>query len=342
MMHDLVNWETMIIPACIAGVAGLIVPFFVRPLLHRWNLVDIPTTRSSHAQPVYRGMGLATAIAALLGYVVALLSGLIPTDRSIALAVFFGMGASGSLGWMEDYRGVSIKKRFVAQLAIGIVVTISITLSLHTSLWWIPLGIFAIAAYINVVNFMDGINGISGMHGLVVGGFYSYAGWVNEMPWLAVGGVCVSAAYLAFLPWNVRTGRNVFLGDAGSYFLGGTLASMAVGAFLSGIYVEYILTPVLVYLADTGFTLLRRIVRGEQWYKPHRSHVYQQLTDVGFSHLTSAVVVTVTSILISCIAIIALPYETQNALGAGLLVIALIGLYLSLPYILVFVSGKRK
>lgn len=325
--------------AGLAGIAGLLLPFAVRPLLHRWNLVDIPTARSSHTSPVFRGMGLATALAAVMGYLVALVDGQIPTDRSIALFVLVGMLASGALGWFEDYSGVPITVRAAIQLVIGLVVTVGMTIMLGTSGFWIPLGVVAIAAYINVVNFMDGINGISGLHGFAVGGAYAFAGWANHMPWLLAGGAAVAAAYLAFLPWNVRTGKNVFLGDAGSYFLGGALASMAVGAFLSGVYVEYILAPLLIYLADTGTTLIRRVLKGEQWYKPHRTHVYQRLTDVGLSHLASAAVVTTATILVTVITVISLPFETQNAVGAAFLVALVVVIYLALPAIVGKVRG---
>lgn len=331
----------LLVPTVVGLVAGLLLPFAVRPLLHRWNLVDIPTARSSHSSPVFRGMGLATALAAVLAYLVALIDGQIFTDRSIALFVLFGMVASGALGWMEDYRGVSIKVRFAAQLLIGAIVTLGMTLMLGTSIFWVPLGVFAIAAYINVVNFMDGINGISGLHGFAVGGAYAYAGWVNQMPWLLAGGAAVAAACLAFLPWNVRTGKNVFLGDAGSYFLGGAIASMAVGAFLSGVYVEYILAPLLVYLTDTGTTLLRRIVRGEQWYKPHRTHAYQRLTDVGFSHLGSATLVTLTTFVVTAVTVLALPFEPQNAVWSALLVVLILALYIFLPTMLGKVRQKN-
>ena len=331
----------LLVPTLVALVAGLLLPFAVRPLLQRWNLVDIPTARSSHSSPVFRGMGLATALAAVLAYLVTLIDGQIFTDRSIALFVLFGMVASGALGWMEDYCGVSIKVRFAAQLLIGAIVTLGMTLMLGTSIFWVPLGIFAIAAYINVVNFMDGINGISGLHGFAVGGAYAYAGWANQMPWLLAGGAAVAAAYLAFLPWNVRTGKNVFLGDAGSYFLGGAIASMAVGAFLSGVYVEYILAPLLVYLTDTGTTLLRRIVRGEQWYKPHRTHAYQRLTDVGFSHLGSATLVTLTTFVVTAVTVVALPFETQNAVWSALLVVLILALYVFLPTMLGKVRQKN-
>ena len=334
--------ELLVLPGLTAGLLGFLLPFALRPLLHRWNLVDLPTQRSSHSQPTFRGMGLATASAASFAFALALLLGIIHTDRSVALAVLCGMLGSAALGWMEDFRGVSIKVRLAVQLLLAFGVTTAISLNLQTSPWWIPLGVFAITAYINVVNFMDGINGISGLHGLVVGSFYAYAGWVNAMPWLVVGGISLALAYLAFLPWNVRPGKNVFLGDAGSYFLGGAAASMAVGAFLSGIYVEYILSPLMVYLVDTGFTLLRRIIKGEQWYKPHRSHIYQQLTDLGFSHTASALLVAAISVLISLITISALPYETQNALWAGILVLLILLAYLALPSILLKVKRARR
>ncbi len=333
---------SLIFPALCAGILGLLLPFVVRPLLHRWNLVDLPTARSSHSEPVFRGMGLATAIAVGVTYFVSLLLGLIEVDRSIALVVLMGAVAAGVLGWFEDLRGVGVIQRFAVQLLIGIAVTVSLTAILDTSIWWIPVGIFAIAAYINVANFMDGVNGISGLHGLTVGIFYAYAGVHTGTQWLMVGGAALAAGYAAFLPWNVRTGKNVFLGDAGSYFLGGVIACMAVGAFLAGIYVEYILSPVLIYLADTGFTLLKRMLGGEQWYKPHRTHVYQRLTDFGVSHVGSALIVNGVSALVSMITIVALPFQTQQAIWAGLAVVLIIAGYLALPAFLKKASAREK
>lgn len=328
-----VSITSIVATGLIALVLGLVLPIAVRKLLVKLNMVDIPTERSSHKTPTYRGMGLATALAAMAAYVVALATGMIPSDRMVAIAILIGMFSSCLLGWLEDVRGVSIVVRFGVQVLIGLIVTSMITISLGTAIVWIPLGVLAVAAYINVVNFMDGVNGISGIHGGVVGGFYAYAGIANHIPWLAIGGIAVALAYLAFLPWNVRTGHNVFLGDAGSYFLGGAIASMAIGAFLSGVYIEYLLSPLLIYLADTGFTLAKRIIRGEQWYKPHRTHVYQRLTDAGFSHIGSALTVAGFTVAVTLISIYSLPSSAQTQLWSGALVICLIGLYLFLPTI---------
>ncbi|MCP3425955.1 glycosyltransferase family 4 protein [Rothia sp. AR01] len=321
---------TAALPAAVALVLGLALPAAVLPLLRRLGVVDVPGERSSHAVPTVRGMGLATAAASVLAVATAFALSLIPVDRSILLTVLLGMLASGALGWIEDYSGLAVRWRALCQLLIGLAVAGLLTFFLGTALWWIPVGAIAIAAYINVVNFMDGLNGISGLHGVVVGGAYAYAGWVTDMPWLTACGAAIGAAYLAFLPWNLG-GRRVFLGDTGSYFLGGAIACCAVAAFLSDIYVEYVLSPLIIYLADTGFTLLKRIYRGEAWYRPHRQHVYQRLTDAGLGHLGSAAVVTLASLAVTVVSVLSLPFESGGVAGMGALVLCIVVLYLLSP-----------
>ena len=202
----------------LAVIAGALLPFAVRPILHRYNMVDIPNERSSHTTPTYRGMGLATAAATLLAFLVATLLGW--TYRSaeslqLAITIAAAMLFSLALGWLEDIRGVSIVRRAALQLVIGVLVSVSFATVQGTNPLLVVVGAVFIAGYINVANFMDGINGISGAHGLVAGLAYALTGWMVNLPWLAMGGVAVAGAYLAFLPWNVRPGKNVFLGDAG-------------------------------------------------------------------------------------------------------------------------------
>ncbi|WP_051687653.1 MULTISPECIES: MraY family glycosyltransferase [Micrococcales] len=333
------GWPQFLVPAAIALVLGLLLPLVVRPLLRRWGIVDVPGHRSSHTTPTIRGMGLATAIAALVAIALCSLSGLVEVDRSVLLVVTIGMVFCAALGWGEDYRGLPVRWRAGYQLLIGLSISVSLTVVLATPAWWIPVGTLAIAGYINVANFMDGLNGISGLHGFVVGVAYSYAGWATNISWLTVCGAALAGAFLAFLPWNLA-GKRVFLGDTGSYFLGGAIACCAVGAFLSNIYVEYILSPVIIYLADSGFTLLKRIYQGEAWYQPHRQHVYQRLTDLGFSHLGSALTVTAATLAVTVVTVTALPFEVDGTLWMGLLVVCIVALYLALPTILAKVKGR--
>ncbi|MFI7584352.1 glycosyltransferase family 4 protein [Kocuria sp. M1N1S27] len=319
-----------------ALVLSLLLPLAVKPLLARWGVLDVPNERSSHQRTVVRGMGLAVAVAVLLAYGSALLTGAIEVDRSVALVVLAVTGLFAALGWAEDYRGVSVRVRLAAQLAIGLVATGVLVTVLGTSVWWLPVGTLAIAAYVNMANFMDGINGISGLHGLAAGLLYAWAGASNDLTWMIAAGLAVAGGFAGFLPWNLGRGT-VFLGDVGSYLLGGALAGIAVAAFLSGVYVEYLLPPLAVYVADTSVTLLRRVRAGEVWYRPHRRHVYQRLTDTGLSHTGSALVVTTATVLVSVASVVGLRTGPAATALAGAFVLAVLALYLVLPELL----GRR-
>jgi UDP-N-acetylmuramyl pentapeptide phosphotransferase/UDP-N-acetylglucosamine-1-phosphate transferase len=90
----------------------------------------------------------------------------------------------------------------------------------------------------------------------------------------------------------------VFLGDVGSYRRGAALAVLAACAVLDGIPVEAALAPLALYLTDTAWTLQRRIRAGERWFEAHRSHTYQQLCDLGWSHQRVAAVTAGTTLLL--------------------------------------------
>lgn len=322
----------------LAFVLGALLPFAVRPILHCYDMVDVPNERSSHTAPTYRGMGLATAAATLVAFVVATLFGwTYRSAESLQLAVTIAAAilCALALGWLEDIRGVSIVRRAGLQLVIGLLVSVSFATVQGTNILLLILGAIFVAGYINVANFMDGINGISGAHGLVAGLAYALTGWMVNLPWLALAGVAVAGAFAAFLPWNVRPGKNVFLGDAGSYVLGAALGTLAVGAWFADVPFLLAFAPLMTYLADAGTTLFRRFMAGEQWYKPHRTHTYQRLTDVGFSHLGSTAVVTGTTILVWVLLAFASDLYAAGSVvatvGVVLVALAVLVVYLRMP-----------
>lgn len=318
------------VAAGITLLASLLLPLAVKPWLVRMGVVDVPSARSSHHKATIRGMGVATALATATGYLAAVMLGVVTVDRSVFAVVLAIIAACSAVGWIEDLRGLSIRGRAAAQLGIGAAGSAALIALTGQSFWWLPLAAVAIAAYVNIANFMDGINGISGLHGVTAGGAYAVAGLLADQPWLTAGGAVLSMSFLGFLPWNLSRGA-VFLGDVGSYLLGASIAALAVAGFLSGVYVEYLLTPILVYAADTGYTLLRRIKAGERWYASHREHVYQRLTDVGFTHLQSAALVTVCTAAVIVLGFIAAtaPLPAVALCVAGSLLILV--LYLASP-----------
>ncbi|MGX5716524.1 MraY family glycosyltransferase [Arthrobacter sp. MAHUQ-56] len=320
----------LVLVALITLLASLLLPFAVKPWLVRMGVVDVPSARSSHVKVTIRGMGVAAALATVIGYGAAVMLGVVTVDRSLSAVMLGIICACAVVGWIEDLRGMSIRGRAAAQLGIGAAGSALLIMLTGQSFWWLPLAAVAIAAYVNIANFMDGVNGISGLHGVTAGGAYAVAGILAEQPWLTAGGAVLAMSFLGFLPWNLGRG-SVFLGDVGSYLLGASVAALAVAGFLGGVYVEYVLSPILVYAADTGYTLLRRIKAGERWYASHREHVYQRLTDVGFTHFQSAATVTACTAVVIMLGFVG---ATAPLPGVALCVAAsllVLGLYLASP-----------
>lgn len=246
----------------------------------------------------------------------------------MALVFFFAIGLA------EDLRGVPIAARLSLQLLSSTVVTYLLIASAPTQL--LPKAVaIAIAAvwitgYVNAFNFMDGINGISGAHAVLGGLAFAAIGVWRHHPSLTLGGTIIAAAGLAFLPWNAGHAK-VFLGDVGSYTLGAALAVLAVYAVLRGVPVEAALAPLSLYLADTGWTLLRRILRKEDWLRPHRDHAYQRLCNVGWSHQQVSLLTFGVSLAVSALAIVGSSASTPLRVVANVLAVALLVAYLAAP-----------
>lgn len=339
------TWAIITVGA-VALVLALVLPLFVRPLLARAGVLDVPNERSSHTVPTIRGMGITTAAALVCALIVAAClpqTGNEAQTRLTLAVIVIVVASAAAIGWVEDIRGISIKVRAGLQLFLGALATavVAVLDPGGQQLWLIPVGAFAVAAYINVANFMDGINGISGSHGFLVGGFYAYAGFMTGHSWLVYGGIALALAFAGFLPWNLSKNR-VFLGDVGSYLLGAAISVMAMCAFLAGVPAEYIFSPVLIYLVDTFVTFLRRLIAGERWYVAHRQHVYQRLNIVGLSHVQASGVVCAATVLVSVLGIIAAEQGELVQIVATVLGFAVVLAYLRTPTWFQALLAKRK
>lgn len=339
-------WPAVAVGA-VALALALLLPLAARPLLKRAGVIDMPNARSSHQRPTIRGMGITTAVALIGALVVALFmpqsGGQGAPGTTLLMVILLSAAAAAAVGWIEDIRGLGIKVRAGLQLAIGAVATGAVALAdmAGNQLWWIPAGAVAVAAFVNVANFMDGLNGISGFQGLIIGGFYAYAGYLTGHDWLIYAGVAIGVAFAGFLPWNLGP-DNVFLGDVGSYLLGASISVTAMTAFLSGVPAEYVFSPVLIYLADTFVTFLRRLMSGEPVYMAHRQHAYQRLTDAPMSHLRATAVVSIATVLVSALGVIAASGGGVVQVVASLLCLVVVYAYLRSPEFFARLAHSRK
>ena len=278
-------------------LVSLLVPYALAPRLQRMGVIDIPNWRSAHTSTTIRGVGLAPLFAMMAGYFIILADPQQVIEVGTLVTIAVVSAAAGVIGWVEDSRGLSVAVRASFQIALGLAATAAIVI-IEGGPWpLIPLFAGYIAGYINVANFMDGINGISSFHGLVVGASYAAFGLLLGFEWMAAAGAILGVAFIAFLPWNLS--GKMFLGDVGSYLLGGGVSVIGVASVFAGAPVVLVLSPVVIYLADSGVTLVTRVIRGERWQDAHRSHVYQRLTDMGLSHICVTLTVTAMTCLTS-------------------------------------------
>lgn len=271
---------------------ALLAPIPLRRVLESAGILDIPNSRSSHGHPVLRGGGLAPLLALLAA--VPLLS---RVEGRVLAVVAIGLAAAAAMvGLFDDVRALPARTRLAIHVTLGAAGGVLVVRLTESPWWWAVVMMIVVAAYINMVNFMDGINLISGLHGGVAGAALALAGFLTATPFLTVGGALVAVAFLSFLPWNVM-GSRMFLGDVGSYLLGAVLAMLAVAAIASDVPPLAVLAPFSVYVTDTSVTVVRRMLRKENILEAHRSHVYQVMVRSGRSHVHVAFTVTAFSVV---------------------------------------------
>lgn len=250
----------------------------------------------------------------------------------------------GFLGLLEDVWGIPALWRLGAQVAIALAMLPALLDGLSSPWYWWLLSTAGVAlwlvGFVNVFNFMDGINGISSAQMLVAGTSFALMGTARDLPDIAIVGAIVAASALGFAPFNFPHAR-MFLGDVGSYFLGAWLAVIVVVGLRGGLPPEAALAPLALYLADTGATLVRRVLRGATWHEAHREHVYQQLVDRGWSHMSTTSLVGALLVASSGLGGVSLTMApTGIRVGADTLLLALLAGYLALPRALAHRSGS--
>ena len=256
----------------LALTAGL-TPLVLVGLRHL-DVLDRPSPRGSHDRPTLRGGGLAPAVALLS---VLMIRSPVTGGSRLVLAVT--TAAFALIGLAEDLWGVRALRRLALHaMAAGLAVPWALT-TVDGAVARLFLGVVVLVwlvGSVNAFNFMDGINGISCAQVAVAGVAWYLIGRSHHAPGLAALGLVAAMAALGFAPFNFPRAR-LFLGDVGSYFLGAWLAVAAVVGIKEGLPIEAVLAPLSLYAADTGITLLRRCMRRERWWEPHRDHVYQRL-----------------------------------------------------------------
>jgi Fuc2NAc and GlcNAc transferase len=201
------------------------------------------------------------------------------------------------IGFLDDRRSVSVGARLLVHFAsAGWAVYILGGLGplqigarvVHLGIAGDVLAISAVMWTVNLFNFMDGIDGIAGAEATfvaVAGGALATA--VFGTPGVMGAGTVFAGACLGFLAWNWPPAK-IFMGDAGSGFLGFFIAALALASARTApaaIFVWVVLGG--VFFVDATVTFARRLLRGARVHQAHREHAYQWLSRRWASHRTT-------------------------------------------------------
>ncbi len=274
----------MVLSALVAwGVAA-----WVRHRAEALRLVQAPNHRSSHVLPTPNGGGLGIVVAGILAGIALLLF----SGWTFGWVVFGLSALLATVGLFDDIQHLPARVRFGVQVAVcagllfalGDLPSISFRVGLEFELGgWVLSGLLLLAGvwWINLFNFMDGLDGIAGAQAvfMLLGGA-ALAAWANanvisSPAWMLM--LCVAAATVGFLLLNWPPAK-IFMGDVGSTWLAFMVFALAL-LFVQAGWLSYATWLVLaaIFVTDATVTLLTRLLRGERWYEAHRIHAYQKL-----------------------------------------------------------------
>jgi UDP-N-acetylmuramyl pentapeptide phosphotransferase/UDP-N-acetylglucosamine-1-phosphate transferase len=315
----------------------------LRPWLARFAMVP-PNARSSHHEPTPQGGGIAVVVATLLvaWAGVTLSSNLLPYQGGQLLAVSGATALLAVVGALDDIHSLPAAARLAMQcIAVGAVITAlppEVRVIPHVP-WGIErAGLFLVGVwFVNLVNFMDGIDWMTVAEAVPVTGailVLGLAGVVAPLP--ALLAAALLGAIIGFAPFNKPVAR-IFLGDVGSLPVGLLLGWLLLQLAAAGHLAAALLLS-LYYLADATITLVQRIARAETIWQAHRTHFYQRATDRGLSVTNVVARVFVVNLLLAGLAFITVAAQniavSLAMLGAGGAIV--------LWVLATFASGKER
>jgi Fuc2NAc and GlcNAc transferase len=276
----------------------------------RVGILDIPNERSSHVIPTPRMGGVPMVLAAALTFAgwVFLVGGAAADHEGLSATFLFAL-AMFFLGFYDDLRNLSPLFRFIVQFVSALLPLVLLAMSfpdVSLGKWelprwgWVIPGAFWVIWMVNLYNFMDGIDGLAGGEAAIASLFFFLLFARAGEPGWAVANLLVAASAIGFLFHNWPPAR-VFMGDAGSAFLGAFYGMQSVLAiFTTKIPFIVLVLPFANFIVDATSTLIFRVWRGEKWYHAHRTHFYQKLTRSGMSH-KKVTVIELFSVAVCCV-----------------------------------------
>ena len=273
----------MTINLFLAGILSFILTYFTRKVAIKKAIIDMPNERSSHTVPTPRGGGIAIALTWFLS--ISILYYCNQIEKPLFLALFSGLLLS-IISLLDDIYTLKNKPRLLIQVLVaGLVLyftggfnSIDIGFIVFSNPYVLnSIAFFTIIWFINLFNFIDGIDGYASSESIfVIATLYFFSG-ESFLLFLLM-------ALVGFLPWNWDKAK-IFMGDVGSTLLGYTIIILLFyfhKTHVVSLFEGLIITSLFWF--DATYTLIRRFLNKENVGKAHRKHAFQRMVQYGFSH----------------------------------------------------------
>jgi UDP-GlcNAc:undecaprenyl-phosphate GlcNAc-1-phosphate transferase len=318
----------LFVAACVG--TALLTPVAIRVAPH-FGLVDRPSPHKFHRNPTPYLGGLAVAMA-VLGGLLGIMFGQ-PELRAQFAAMTIGAAAVTVVGLVDDWRILNPLPRLLVQSAAAVGLWLADIRVAPTGFVVLDLAltILVVLTLTNAVNLIDNMDGLSTGTVAIASLFFFLLAYQHEQELVSIMAVLLAGACLGFLPFNLNPAR-IFLGDAGTHFLGFLLATLAIKLQLGGLpVVTRAVVPLYivgVLLFDTTLVVVSRRRGGRPVFRGGTDHFSHRLVALGPSPL-QVVLITYGACSITGVIGVALSIGksvtlTWFALGAGLIVAAVL------------------
>jgi UDP-N-acetylmuramyl pentapeptide phosphotransferase/UDP-N-acetylglucosamine-1-phosphate transferase len=296
-------------------------------LMLAYGQLEQPTERGMHRVPVPSGAGAAIVAAALLLWPVWQTAGS-GFGSGLDTVLLATLSALAIVSWLDDRHGLSAGLR-LALHATAVALLLASLGPDQRVLPVLPLGIeraligLAWLWFINLYNFMDGIDGLAGAEGVAVAAGYALVVAVAglDTPFGSLG-LILAAATAGYLFWNWHPAK-VFMGDTGSIALGFLLGWLMLDLAWRGLWAAAVILPAY-FVADATLTLLKRIARGERPWQPHRQHAYQRAVLGGTRPSAVVLRTAIANAALVALAVVSIDHPLWGLAGAAGVVGALL------------------
>jgi UDP-GlcNAc:undecaprenyl-phosphate GlcNAc-1-phosphate transferase len=282
----------------IAAAAALVISLGLTPLMiglsRKLKILDMPNPRKSHTKPMPLMGGVAMYIATVVATLVYVLviSKLIPNqqplDMGLVIAFMVGITGVAAMGLIDDIMRLSARRRLVILFILALIVLVgclrfyfpvALMQSLPVVLLVSVIVVVWIVAITNAINFADGLDGLASALSLISALGFAVIFYLQGRTQLALPTtLALCGAIAGFLPYNINRAK-VFMGDAGSMFIGFMLGILTIMSMSEEAIKEFIV-PVylmLVPIADMAMAVLRRLIMKKPIMQPDKMHFHHIL-----------------------------------------------------------------